>query len=429
MQTLTYAVSGVLLLASCSFHGHAQEINTAKAVKAKTASVRVSPPIGTTSTDTIHLVSNLNQWQLTGEKAIELKRDRGKFLANIDLTSVLQSEQPVVYFNLVKNQQWSHTAASSNGKSNCGYIFTAEQFSHGVHIELANWTGQTKPDDSTSSDNNNPTISATLSGDIRMLNEFAMPPLKRHGDIAIYLPASYRTEPKRTYPVLYMLDGQNLFDNQTAYSVEWRIDEHLEAMAVTDAMQEIIVVAVPNGPERFNEYIPWDFLDMSGQLQTGRGDETIQFIKDTLKPHIDQYFRTQPQSQHTGLAGSSLGGLMAIYAAIAYPEVFGFVGAFSPSMAVQNSHKQPALLAGVNAVKSVTDTRIYIDMGYVEYEGYQEVNSLTEALKAKGAGQIKLVKDDLGRHCEQDWSRRFPQAITWLLADAEKETEIKNAGN
>jgi len=397
--------------------------------------ITLEPPANTQANDTIHLVGNINQWQLEGEKAIELKKENGKYVTELVLNDE-QKDWSAILFNLVRNKDWSQTAGSLEGKGNCGFIYSPQALPKSLNISFPGWTGIANDASPTQQ------VASTLTGNVETLPAFDMPELQRKGDIRIFLPPSYQQNRNKTYPVLYMLDGQNLFDNQTAYSVEWQIDEHITALTSVNMLQELIVVGVPNGPKRFNEYIPWDFIDFEGKNQPGQGDHTLQFIQHTLKPYIDSHYRTQPDAQHTGLAGSSLGGLMAVYAAIAYPDLFGFVGAFSPSLTIQNQSGQPALLSGVNesgvnesgvnkmessirknpverangeATKQLSDTRIYIDMGYVEYGGYQQVEALTTALIEKGATHITLVKDDLGRHCEQDWSKRFPYAIQWML--------------
>ena len=156
---------------------------------------------------------------------------------------------------------------------------------------------------------------------------FAMPQLGRTRRIWIYLPPDYATSGKR-YPVLYMHDGQNLFDAATSYAGEWGIDESLDSLAARGD-RGVIVVGIDNGSEqRMNEYSPWRHPQSGG----GEGDRYVQFLVQTLKPFIDRRFRTLPDREHTGVMGSSMGGLISLAAAFRHPEVFGRVGVFSPSL-------------------------------------------------------------------------------------------------
>ena len=131
----------------------------------------------------------------------------------------------------------------------------------------------------------------------------------------------------RHYPVLYMHDGQNLFDGATSYAGEWYVDETMEGLASQGI--EAIVVGIPNiGSRRFNEYIPFPAPD----LPDAQGDLYVAFIADTLKPMIDRDFRTLPGRTTTGIMGSSLGGLISLYAFFKRPDTFGLTGGVSPAL-------------------------------------------------------------------------------------------------
>ena len=201
------------------------------------------------------------------------------------------------------------------------------------------------------------------------------------------------------------------------YSNEWRVDEHLQRMIPQQQLPAVIVVAIGNSPRRWFEYNPWDFVDNQGVLQHGEGEQSFKFIKQTLKPYIDQHFNTRKDPASTGFAGSSLGGLMAIYAAMAHSDTFGYVAAFSPSLGVENKMGDNVLFTALEQYSKPVKGRIYLDMGRVEYGSYRPVEKLYQLLREKGAAaqNLQLVKDDLGRHCEKDWSKRFPAAMQWLM--------------
>src|SRR5688572_17966548 len=161
-------------------------------------------------------------------------------------------------------------------------------------------------------------------GSLRVMRQLESPQLGNARDITVYLPPSYSRNDGSRYPVVYMHDGQNLFDPRTSFAGEWNVDgtiDHASSEGI-----EAIVVGIPNfGAERCNEYSPFD----DPKHGPGKGDAYIAFIVDTLKPIIDADFRTQPGHDATGIAGSSMGGLISLYAMFHRPDVFGFAGVMS----------------------------------------------------------------------------------------------------
>lgn len=155
---------------------------------------------------------------------------------------------------------------------------------------------------------------------LEILPNFYSPQLDNRRDVLVHLPASYHRS-GRTYPVLYMQDGQNLFDPATSYAGDWKLGKVMATVARRGL--EAIVVGVPNmGPQRLAEYSP--FVDpVKGG---GAGDRYLDFLVETLKPAIDQRFRSRPEPAETGIAGSSMGGLLSLYGFFRYPPVFGFAG-------------------------------------------------------------------------------------------------------
>src|SRR5438067_8253158 len=155
-------------------------------------------------------------------------------------------------------------------------------------------------------------------GTVKILEDLHSPQLDNERDILVYLPPSYASGDKR-YPVIYMHDGQNLFDPNTSFAGEWEVDQTLEK-AARDGV-EAIVVGIPNmGPQRCDEYSP--FVD--AKAGGGKGDAYIAFITDTLRPLINDDFRTLTERENTGIAGSSLGGLISLYGFFRARETFGF---------------------------------------------------------------------------------------------------------
>ena len=249
----------------------------------------------------------------------------------------------------------------------------------------------------------------TVVGTVLMLEGLHSPQLDNQRDIYVYLPPSYRDTGRR-YPVIYMHDGQNLFDRATAFGEEWRVDNTLEEGA--EEGMEAIVVGIPNlGSERLNEYSPW--WEPSHE-QGGRGDAYVDFLVQTLKPIVDRDFRTRPECEHTGIAGSSMGGLISLYAFFRNPEVFGFAGVMSP-----------ALWFGERKIFDYVEQapfpggKVYVDVGTQEgAEELTDVRRLCEILLAKGYQKKKdflYVVEMGGAHNEAAWARRLNRELHFLL--------------
>ena len=149
---------------------------------------------------------------------------------------------------------------------------------------------------------------------------FWIPQLKRTRRIWIYLPATYHQNKKERFDVLYLHDGQNVFDDSTSFAGEWGVDESMAMLT----RQSIVVAIDHGGNNRNTEYNPYDH-DRYGK---GEGNQYVDFIAKTLKPHIDKNYRTRKGKENTMIAGSSLAGLVTMYAVLKYPKVFGGAGVF-----------------------------------------------------------------------------------------------------
>ena len=258
---------------------------------------------------------------------------------------------------------------------------------------------------------------STATDNVFVLDDaFYMPQLDRHRRIWVYLPPDYATS-QVDYPVLYMHDGQNVFDAGTAFAGEWEVDETLNALhAAGDP--GIIVVAIDNGGiHRFDEYSPWLHPTYGG----GEGDEYIDFIVETLKPHIDNLYRTRPGREYTGIMGSSLGGLISMYAGLAHQDVFGKVGVFSPSYWVSDAALQQPTSVGKQAVM-----RFYQLMGTPEGSTHvANMWAMQNELYAAGftTDEVLTVEKPDGQHSEWFWAREFADAYTWLFADVTTDTD------
>jgi alpha-glucosidase len=239
--------------------------------------------------------------------------------------------------------------------------------------------------------------------------EFVIPNLNniRH-KIWVYLPPNY-VETSKKYPVIYMHDGQNLFDNATSYIGEWEVDETLNNLYKKTGKGFIIVGIENGGEERINEYTPWKHEKYGG----GKGAIYIDFIVQTLKPYIDATYRTKKQAKHTGLIGSSLGGLISYYGGLKYPTVFGKIGALSTSFwfsnEVENFTKQNA---------QTKQVKLFLLVGEKEGENMVLDTQKTEKLLLEYGFKSKNLTSKItpdGNHNETFWKSEFLEIVTWLF--------------
>lgn len=238
-----------------------------------------------------------------------------------------------------------------------------------------------------------------------MSNSFYMPQLDRNRKIWIYLPPDYQTGTK-TYPVIYMQDGQNLFDNATAFSGEWQVDETLNNL-FAQGDYGVIVVGIDNGgSERINEYTPWNNAQYGG----GDGDKYMQFVAETLKPYVDANYRTKPESEFNALIGSSLGALISTYGGIKYSGIFSKIGSFSPAYWIVSSQFNAYI---TNATENLSGMRIYFVAGQNESTSMAgDINTVKNNLQNKGmtAANTMVKLDSYGQHNENYWKGEFGAA-------------------
>ncbi|MBQ4818515.1 alpha/beta hydrolase-fold protein [Aquimarina sp. MMG016] len=250
---------------------------------------------------------------------------------------------------------------------------------------------------------------ATAQPNVTVLEkEFEMPGLDRSRQIRIYLPPNYEKSDSK-YPVLYMHDAQNLFDDATAYAGEWGIDESLNKLAKTQNL-ELIVIGIDNGGEkRMNELSPWK----NKEFGNPEGEAYMDFIVKTIKPYIDSNYRTLTDKDHTAILGSSMGGLISHYAIYKYPEIFGKAGIFSPSYWFS---EEVFSFTKDNPVPH--DSRLYLLVGKKEgpnmhtntQKMYDQIVTATHPKK-----NISVLIDPEGEHNEAFWKKHFPTAILWLF--------------
>ena len=239
-------------------------------------------------------------------------------------------------------------------------------------------------------------------------DEFEIPQLNKKRKIWALLPHDYDLS-SESYPVLYLQDAQNLFNEKAEFG-NWEIDKKLAVMAEYK-IGKIIVIAIEHAEkDRIKEYNVGKTV-----LGSGQGKQYIRFVTDTLKPFVDNNFRTKPEREFTGIGGSSMGGLVSIFSGLMYPEVYGKLMIFSPSLWVV-----PKMNISNDFDDEAQDTKIYL------YAGGDESATMIEHVKqfkkkliksefVSSKMKIKLSINNEGKHSEIYWSDEFPKAIEWLF--------------
>ena len=247
-----------------------------------------------------------------------------------------------------------------------------------------------------------PYVGATVVGDVRVLRG------ELDRELYAYLPPSHGVA-GRAFPVVYMHDAQNVFDEETSNSGEWRVDETMERLAREGL--EAIVVAIPHaGARRGHDY-----------AGDGAADY-VRFVVDEVRPLAQAAFAIDTRREATGIAGSSLGGVASLHALFTRPDVFGFAGVFSPAFWWNGGDRWFELVER----SEFPGGRIYIDVGDEEggddarasrayVDGFERMAALLRR-KGYGAEDLRAVLDRGGVHHESAWARRFPDAMRFLLA-------------
>lgn len=257
----------------------------------------------------------------------------------------------------------------------------------------------------------------TLTGDFRFHKKFESQLLGNFRTIAVYLPPGYETNTDTHYPVLYLQDGQNLFDSSTAFAgVEWCVDETAQDLITKGKIEPVIIVGIYNTPDRTAEFTPFDKTPTGAD---GRGALYGRFVVEELKPVIDQTYRTIPDRAHTAIGGSAMGGMIALAIAHDHPDVFGGVAVLDPWLR-DSQHDLLDLWKDDGWMKN---TRFYADMGTQGaplYPGTTEVDDLNQLVAHFDAAGLKRGSDYTAAvipgavHGETAWQKRVGDFLTFL---------------
>ena len=338
----------------------------------------------------VFVAGNFNGWNPAGKDYKLVKKD-----GSLELT--IPGLKPDVYEFKFTRGSWDKVACSKTGLDLANNV--VQQFSDTtVTYNIQAWKDDFGTVEKKHTASNNVSIMDTA---------FFMPQLNRHRRIWIYLPASY-SKSKKYYPVLYMHDGQNVFDEYTSGYGEWGVDDCLDSI-MQNGKDECIVVAIDNGPKRLNEYNPFD----NERFGKGEGKLYANFLAESLKPFIDSNYRTLKDNNNTIIAGSSMGGLISYYTQLTYPAVFGKAGVFSPAF-----WTAPAIFTITDSLAKTAKGKFFFYMGGLEGEEYMnDMYEVMQELGTKSSALIYSVTDPGGSHNEAAWRKWFPEFFRFIMAD------------
>jgi len=362
-----------------------------------TLNIEISKMPSTHQEDGIFIAGNFNRWNPADSTATFIK-ENNKWVASI------KNLFPGNYQFKSTRGSWQKVEASAIGKdiSNRTIQLISDTT---IQISIENWK-----------DDYGGVLNHTASTNVTIIDTaFFIPQLNRHRRIWLYLPSDYSVS-KKYFPVMYLQDGQNLFDEVTSSYGEWGVDECMDSILLKNK-QACIIVGIDHGGEtRMSEYNPYDFSwkqDTSSAIFASEGDAYVEFLTKTLKPFIDQHYRTLSSKENTIIAGASMGGLIAYYAALKYPQVFGKAGIFSPSF-----WTAPSLQTFTDSVAEKITAKFFFYIGGKEgVENVSLMDEMAERLASHSAAMIYSITDAEGKHNEAAWHKWFTEFYNFIIAD------------
>jgi predicted alpha/beta superfamily hydrolase len=251
------------------------------------------------------------------------------------------------------------------------------------------------------------------SGQLRKHEQFRSKFLRNQRDLIVYLPPGYDEQPWRHFSVMYLHDGQNLFDGATSFipGQDWHVGQTADALISGGVVEPIIIVGMYNTKARIREYTPTWVPKLGG----GRADRYAKFLIEEVKPFVEREYRTLPGTQHTGLGGSSLGGLVSLYLGLKHADIFGRIAALSPSV-----WWNQRVIARFAAEAEVNPRpRIWLDIGTREGPRIvPDVESFRDVLLQKGwrlGDDLHYERVEGAEHNEAAWAQRVAPVLRFLF--------------
>jgi pullulanase len=362
---------------------------------------RVAVPASTPAGDLVYVAGDFQSWNPGNPAHALAKQPDGRWTITLDLPAGTP-----VQFKFTRGT-WGTVEKGANGEEIANRSLTPAAGAT-YDFTVLRWADNT----------------GTITGNV---TSFTYAPFLSGRRVWVYLPPGYDAATAR-YPVLYMHDGQNLFDVRTSFAGEWKVDETCEQLIGNGELTPFIVVGIENGPGRISEYTPWPDPSYGG----GQAEAYLQAIIGVLKPEIDSRYRTLTSSSYTWMAGSSLGGLVSAYAGLAHGDVFGRVAALSPSYWWDSRH----MITWAAGRPRGTLRRVYQDMGTVETGNpsnpanatyIEDLRLMRDALIEDGftlALDLQSIEAAGHMHNEASWALRLPDALR-LVAGSPATADVR----
>jgi len=400
----------VSLLAACDASNSQSSLFYSSVYDGPTIIFKANIPIDVATSSNVVIAGNFNSWNPLEGNNILTEIDAYNYQITIEFDATLVGTTLEYKYVLLLEDQtegpWTNVEGSTTGGEIGNRTYTLREGMQTVNDTIASFknnTGQT-----------------TLSrGTLRkVVLDMPLYTDGRRRTIRIWLPDGYQDADTSTrYPVLYMHDGQNLFDAYTGFAGEWGIDETIGAL-MDLGYGGSIVVGIDNSSDRLNELSPsWPRSSAgSAYIKNPSGEKYASFIVDVVKPYLDANFNTNPSRETTGIGGSSMGGVMSFFMALQYPDVFGYGMLFSTAMYVYEANMSETFIASKN-VSATFNPRLYIYAGGQEPTITRYVDDIKNALIDVGylSSHINTHIDPNRGHNEAAWAHYFPIAYRWLV--------------
>jgi predicted alpha/beta superfamily hydrolase len=255
---------------------------------------------------------------------------------------------------------------------------------------------------------------STLQSRLHKHTQFASRLIDEKHDFIVYVPQAFNDDPNRFFPVLFLHDGQNLFDPETSFikGNYWRVGEAADGMIAAGEVEPLVIVGIyNNGPKRIDEYTPVEDRRLGG----GKADAYGQMVVEELRPFVARTYRTLAGAENCGMGGSSLGGLVTLYLGMRYPEVFGKLAVLSPSV----WWRDRVILRYVEQIRQKTSQKIWLDIGTNEgRRALPDARALKRLLLKKGwrpGKDLEYREIEGGKHTEYAWAERVAPLLKFLF--------------
>ncbi|NQZ13095.1 MAG: alpha/beta hydrolase [Algicola sp.] len=363
----------------------------------------VNVPDNTPQDAVLTLGGDFNSWDPLGREYALTRLDDGAYQYVFAPVTVGKT----LHFKLTRGN-WETVEIDSDGNNRANRIHIVAAGMQTITLKVADWADLTKK-----------TPSSTIVGEV-ILKTLELPTFPGKRTVRIYLPPDYHTSQKR-YPVIYMSDGQNLFDKSIATAGEWQMDELMARLHDKGSALTSIVVGIDHaGSNRRGEYSPFDYDgDNLFGLDEGKGRVFADWLVGELKPWVDKTWRTKSGRQDTTVMGSSMGGLIALYTGIRHQQTFSRIAGLSS--ALMYSLIKDNMVQFVTKTGRVHPMKIYFDIG-TEETGlmtpaiFDDTKRVQQALLAAGfdANEVKYALIQGGLHSEDSWRSRSEAILRWL---------------